>query len=93
MRYLLTAAMVTASFVVAGSVEAQAPPTQARPDYLVNAPPPPVWSNPYAGRVARQRPRRYVRRAHPRAEFYYLPRHYPAQHQLPPIFYGSASGL
>jgi hypothetical protein len=93
MRYLLAAAIVTASFAVAGPVEAQAPPTQARPDYLVNAPPPPIWSNRYAGRVARQRPSRYVPRAHPPAEFYYLRGHYPAQHQLPPIFYGSVSGL
>jgi len=89
MRYLLAAAIVAASLVVAGPIEAQAPPTTGRADYLVNAPPPPIWSNPYAGRVARQRPRRYVRRAHRRAELYYLPAH----RELPPIFYGSVSGL
>jgi len=95
MKYLLAAATLTAAFVVSVSVEAQTPPTtsEAQARYLANAPPPPAWSDPYAGRVARQRPRRYVRYTRRPAWFYDLPRHYPAQHALPPIFYGSRFGF
>lgn len=93
MRYLLGAAILSACFLIAAPAGAQTPLTtievQARD--LLN-PPPQVWSNPSAGRVA-YRPRRYVRRAHPRAGFYDFPRHYPAQHELPPIFYGSRFGF
>ena len=87
MKYLLAAATLTAAFVVSVSVEAQTPPTtiEAQARYLVNAPPPPVWLSP--------RPKRYTRRARPRAGLYDYPRYYPAQHELPPIFYGSRFGF
>jgi hypothetical protein len=96
MRHLLGAAILAASFVVATSVEAQTPSTttEARARYLANTPPASaLWSNPYVGRVARQRPRRYLRRTHRPAGFYEVPRHYPAQHELPPIYYGSRFGF
>jgi len=94
MRHLFGAAILAASFLIAVSAEAQTRPARA-PDQVI-ALDGPASTKPYPGALARQRSRRYVRQVHPRARFndlYGFPRHYPAQHELPPIFYGSVTGL
>ena len=86
--------ILAANFLIAVSAEAQTRPA-APPDQVIPLDGP-VWTKPYTAVLTRQRARRYVRRVHPRARFYDLygfPRHYPAQHELPPIFYGSVTGL
>jgi hypothetical protein len=94
MRYLFGAAILTASLIIAASADAQTRPPAA-PDQVI-ALDGSAWSKPYPALLARQRPRRYLRRVHRRAglqDFYDLRHRYPAQHELPPIFYGSRFGF
>lgn len=89
MRYLVGAGILSACVLIASSAGAQTRPTAA-PDKVI-ALDGPAWANPYRTRFAHQRPRRYVRRTRSRAAFYELPRRYPGQHELPPIFTGRVS--
>jgi len=94
MRYLLGVAILTAltaAFLIAASAEAQTRSTAAPEVVALDSP---GWSNPYLARAARQHPRRYARRTRAPVAFYDVPgRHYPAQHELPPIYYGSRFGF
>lgn len=91
MGYLFGAGILSACVLIASAAGAQTPSAKA-PDQLI-ALDGPAWLNPYRAALAHQRPRRYVRRTHPRAAFYELPQRYPGQHELPPIFYGSHFGF